>query len=72
MRVALGLKARTGRAVAYSPNREYRVLFRFLGPSEVLYYDVGGFDQPRRRLGQHDQDIGPSKTQQRRNDGSAQ
>jgi mRNA-degrading endonuclease YafQ of YafQ-DinJ toxin-antitoxin module len=26
---------------AYSVNREYRVLFRFLGPSEVLYYDVG-------------------------------
>jgi mRNA-degrading endonuclease YafQ of YafQ-DinJ toxin-antitoxin module len=26
---------------AYSINREYRVLFRFLGPSEVLYYDVG-------------------------------
>jgi mRNA-degrading endonuclease RelE of RelBE toxin-antitoxin system len=26
---------------AYSVNREYRVLFRFLSPSEVLYYDVG-------------------------------
>lgn len=26
---------------AYSINRDYRVLFRFLGPSEVLYYDVG-------------------------------
>ena len=34
--------------------------------------DPPGFDQPRRGLGQHDQDIGPSKTQQRRNDGSAQ
>jgi len=26
---------------AYSVNREYRVLFRFLGSSEVIYYDVG-------------------------------
>lgn len=26
---------------AYSINREYRVLFRFLGPHEVIYYDVG-------------------------------
>ena len=25
---------------AYSVNREYRVLFRFLGPSKALYYDV--------------------------------
>ncbi len=34
--------------------------------------DPPGFDQARRRLGEHDQDIGPSKTQQRRHDGSAQ
>ena len=26
---------------AYSVNREYRVLFRFVGSSETLYYDVG-------------------------------
>jgi len=26
---------------AYSVNREYRVLFRFLGPHEVIYYDIG-------------------------------
>jgi mRNA-degrading endonuclease YafQ of YafQ-DinJ toxin-antitoxin module len=26
---------------AYSVNREYRVLFRFVGSSEALYYDVG-------------------------------
>jgi len=26
---------------AYSVNREYRVLFRFVGPGEALYYDVG-------------------------------
>ena len=26
---------------AYSVNREYRVLFRFLSSHEVIYYDVG-------------------------------
>jgi len=26
---------------AYSVNREYRVLFRFLGSCEVIYYDIG-------------------------------
>jgi Txe/YoeB family toxin of Txe-Axe toxin-antitoxin module len=26
---------------AYSVNREHRVLFRFVGPTEALYYDVG-------------------------------
>jgi proteic killer suppression protein len=26
---------------AYSVNREYRVLFRFLGPHEILYYSRG-------------------------------
>lgn len=26
---------------AYSVNREYRVLFRFLGPNEAIYYDIG-------------------------------
>ena len=26
---------------AYSVNREYRILFRFLGPHEVIYYDIG-------------------------------
>ena len=26
---------------AYSVNREYRVLFRLVGPTEALYYDVG-------------------------------
>ena len=26
---------------AYSVNRQYRVLFRFLGPHEVIYYDIG-------------------------------
>lgn len=26
---------------AYSVNREYRVLFRFLASHEVIYYDVG-------------------------------
>ena len=26
---------------AYSVNREYRVLFRFLGSREVIYYDIG-------------------------------
>ena len=26
---------------AYSVNREYRVLFRFIGPLEVIYYDIG-------------------------------
>ena len=26
---------------AYSVNRAYRVLFRFLGPHEVIYYDIG-------------------------------
>jgi len=30
-----------GELSAYSVNREYRVLFRFLGPSEALYYDIG-------------------------------
>jgi hypothetical protein len=35
------IKAELSAYCAYSVNREYRVLFRFLGPSEVLYYDVG-------------------------------
>ena len=35
------LKGNLAAYSAYSVNREYRVLFRFLGPSEVLYYDVG-------------------------------
>jgi mRNA-degrading endonuclease YafQ of YafQ-DinJ toxin-antitoxin module len=26
---------------ANSVNREYRVLFRFLGPTEAIYYDIG-------------------------------
>jgi hypothetical protein len=26
---------------AYSVNREYRVFFRFLGPHEAIYYDIG-------------------------------
>ena len=29
---------------AYSVNSEYRVLFRFLGPREALYYDVGSHE----------------------------
>jgi mRNA-degrading endonuclease RelE of RelBE toxin-antitoxin system len=29
---------------AYSVNREYRVLFRFLGPGEALYYDGGSHE----------------------------
>jgi len=29
---------------AYSVNRQYRVLFRFLSGDEVIYYDVGTHD----------------------------
>jgi mRNA-degrading endonuclease YafQ of YafQ-DinJ toxin-antitoxin module len=26
---------------AYAVNQQYRVLFRFVSPSEVIYYDIG-------------------------------
>ncbi len=29
---------------SYSVNYQYRILFRFLNPSEVLYYDIGTHD----------------------------
>lgn len=29
---------------AYSVNREYRLLFRFLNGDEVIYYDIGTHD----------------------------
>ena len=35
------LKGELSTYCAYSVNREYRVLFRFLGPHEVNYYDIG-------------------------------
>lgn len=30
--------------VAYSVNLKYRVLFRFIGRNEVIYYDIGTHD----------------------------
>ncbi|MGR3179039.1 MAG: type II toxin-antitoxin system mRNA interferase toxin, RelE/StbE family [Candidatus Anammoxibacter sp.] len=30
--------------LAYSVNRKYRVLLRFIGSNEVIYYDVGTHD----------------------------
>ncbi len=38
------LKGELAGAWAYSINREYRVLFRFLDGDEVIYYDVGTHD----------------------------
>ena len=35
------LKGKLSEYWSYSVNREYRILFRFLGPSEVIYYDIG-------------------------------
>ncbi len=35
------LKAKLSEYWAYSVNREYRILFRFLNPHEVIYYDIG-------------------------------
>ena len=38
------LKGQLAGAWAYSVNRSYRVLFRFLSDDEVLYYDIGTHD----------------------------
>ena len=38
------LKGELSGAWAYSINRQYRVLFRFLNSNEVIYYDVGTHD----------------------------
>lgn len=38
------LKGELSGAWAYSINRQYRVLFRFLNGDEVIYYDVGTHD----------------------------
>ena len=38
------LKGELSGAWAYSINRRYRVLFRFLNGDEVIYYDVGTHD----------------------------
>ena len=38
------LKGELSGAWAYSVNREYRVLFRFLKGDEVIYYDIGTHD----------------------------
>ena len=35
------LKGKLSDYWSYSVNREYRILFRFLGPDEVIYYDIG-------------------------------
>ena len=38
------LKGELNGVWAYSVNRDYRVLFRFLNGSEVVYYDIGTHD----------------------------
>jgi len=38
------LKGELAGVWAYSINREYRALFRFLNGDEVLYYDIGTHD----------------------------
>ena len=38
------LKGELSGVWAYSINREYRVLFRFLNGDEVIYYDIGTHD----------------------------
>jgi addiction module RelE/StbE family toxin len=38
------LKGELAGVWAYSVNRDYRVLFRFLNGDEVIYYDVGTHD----------------------------
>ena len=35
------LKGKLSDYWSYSVNREYPILFRFLGPDEVTYYDIG-------------------------------
>jgi mRNA-degrading endonuclease RelE of RelBE toxin-antitoxin system len=35
------LKGKLSEYWSYSVNREYRILFRFLNPHEVIYYDIG-------------------------------
>ena len=38
------LKGELAGAWAYSVNRDYRVLFRFLNGAEAIYYDIGTHD----------------------------
>ena len=41
------LKGKLSDYWSYSVNREYRILFRFLGPDEVTYYDKCDFFRQR-------------------------
>ena len=38
------LKGKLKGYLSYSVNRKYRIIFRFIGSNEVIYYDIGTHD----------------------------